>query len=305
MQPHFKDETEVAMKTLIVGSTGMVGSRVAVRFLDKGEAIRCMSRSPEKMKNLPDGIERVVADLNRPHTLGDAFKGVDNVFLLLSIGRNEIEQCLNAVRAAKAGGVKKIVYLSVYRPGGSDMIPHFGNKIPVENAITSSGIVYTILRPNNFFQNDASIIGVVTSFGIYPTPIGQIGLNRVDVRDVADGAVNAVTQPGHEGRIYNIHGPETLTGRDTARIYSRYAGRNVRYAGDDLDNWVQHVKNVMPEWLYRDMRVMYKYFQNNGMIAPEADLEKQMMLLGHEPRSFDLFARELVEEWKRTLACAA
>lgn len=293
------------MKTLVVGSTGLVGSRIVARLLKKGETIRCMSRSWDRIRDLPEGIERVAADLDRPHTLADACKNVDRIFLLLPIGENETDQGLNAVRAAAEQGVKRIVYLSVYMPRGSEIIPHFKSKIPVEQAVKESGIEYTILRPNSFFQNDIPIIGVVTGFGLYPIPLGSVGLNRVDVRDVADGAVNALTQPGYQGKTYPLHGPDALNAADTANVYSLHVGRDVRYAGDDLDAWAKHVRMVMTDRLRGDFQIMYRYFQDHGMIAPGADLEKQVALIGHAPRSFDMFARELAREWKKALACAA
>ena len=141
--------------------------------------------------------------------------------------------------------------------------------------------------------------------GIYPIPVGPMGLNRIDVRDIADAAVNALTQTGFERQTYPLHGPDTLNGRDMARIYSKYVGRDVRYAGDNLDVWEKHVKNMIAGWRIRDMRVMFKYFQDHGMIAPEADLERQQIIIGHKPRNFDDFAREVSLDWKQSLACAA
>jgi uncharacterized protein YbjT (DUF2867 family) len=291
------------MKTLVVGCTGMVGSWVVDALLKKGQTVRCMSRSWNRISSLPEGMERIAADLDRPHTLADAFKGADNVFLLVPVGTNETDQGLNALRAAKSAGVKKVVYLSTYMPPGSDSIPFFKNKIPVEESVRGSGIEYTILRPNNFYQNDALIIGVVTGYGIYPTPLGSIGLNRIDVRDVADCAVAALTGSGFGG-TYALHGPNALNGADIAAIYSKHVGRRVRYAGDDLDVWVRHVRKIMPAWLYGNLRTMYRYLQLNGMKAPEADLERQSLILGRNPRSFETFAGELSREWRRALAWA-
>ncbi len=293
------------MKTLVIGSTGLVGSAVVQGLMNQGVAVRCMSHSPEKMTNLPKDLEGYTANLDKPETLAGAFTGVDNMFLLLPVSQNETERGLAAVAAARDSTVKKIVYLSVFMPPGSDIIPHFNSKKPIEDAIRNSGLAYTILRPNNFYQNDLTIRVVIMGYGIYPTPIGSVGLNRVDVRDVGDAAVNALVHSGHEGLVYDLHGPDTVTGRETARIYSKYVGRDVRYAGDDLDNWVQHVKNLMPEWLFRDLRVMYKYFQDHGMIAPEADLEKQQLIVRHKPRPFDAFAQQAADEWRSALACAA
>ncbi len=293
------------MKTLVIGSTGMVGSNVVQALLNRGEIIRCMTHFPSKIQNVPRGIEISVANLDDRGSLKKAFEGVDNAFLVVSVSRNETVQGLNAVEAAKDAGVGRFVYLSVAMPPGSEIIPHFSSKIPIENAIRRSGLKHTILQPNNFYQNDISVISIITTYGIYPAPIGRIGVNRIDVRDIADAAANALLKPGYEGRTYRLDGPEALTGPDMARIYSRYVGRDVRYAGDDLDVWIQHVKNIMPEWLYRDMRVMYRYFQQNGMIASGADMKRAQTIVGHAPRRFDDFARELAEEWQRTLAHAA
>ncbi len=293
------------MKTLVIGCTGTVGSVVTEKLATKGVSIRCMSRSSDKLQVLPSGIEGRIADLDNPDTLAAVFSGMDSVFLLVPVNPNETKQGLAAVQAAKAARVKKIVYLSVSMPEGSAHIPHFGSKVPVENAIKESGIEYTILRPNNFFQNDRALKDAIMKYGVYTTPLGSVGLSRVDVRDIADCAVNALTKRGYGGQTYAIHGPDVLTGRDIARIYSKYVGRDVRYAGNDLDVWVQRVKNTWPEWKVRDYRVMYRFYQDHGMTADADELRKLQTLLGHKPRRFDDFVKELAAEWREELATAA
>ncbi len=293
------------MKTLVIGCTGKVGSHVAKGLMDKGVSVLCMTRFADKLRNLPPGVEGRIGNLENPDTLPAAFSGADSAFLLVAVGLSETTQGLAAVEAAKAAHVKKVVYLSVYMPEGSTHIPHFGSKIPIENAVKASGIPYTILRPNNFFQNDLAQKDTIMQYGIYPAPVGSVGLSRVDVRDVADCAVNALTQRGFEGRTFSIHGPEPLTGNDIARIYSKYVGRDVRYIGDDLDAWVQRVRNITPGWLVRDLRVMYKFFQDHGTAAGRAELEEQIKILGRAPSSFDDFAGESANEWRAALARAA
>lgn len=293
------------MKTLVIGCTGTVGSAVMKKLASQGVSVRCMSRTSDKLRQLLPGVEGHIADLDDPSTLAAAFSGVDSVFLLVPVGPNETRQGLAAVEAAKAARVKKIVYLSVSMPEGSTHIPHFGSKIPVENAIKESGIVYTILRPNNFFQNDLAVKDMIMHYGLYLTPLGKIGLNRIDVRDIAECAVHVLTKRGFDGQTIAIHGPDTLTGNDIARIYSQYVGRDVRYGGNDLDVWVQRVRNVMPEWKIRDYRVMYKFYQDHGMVAGAADLEKEQELLGHKLRRFEDFVKEITGEWRKELAEAA
>jgi len=293
------------MKTLIIGGTGLVGSMVVAGLQQQGATVRVMSHSPDKLKKLPAGVEGFRADLDDPDSLPAAFDNIDSVFLLNAVGLNETDEGLLAVAAAKTAGVKKIVYLSVSMPEGSERIPHFRSKLPVEKAIKESGIAYTILRPNNFFQNDLWLKSAIMQYSIYPQPLGGKGLNRVDVRDIADCAINALTKPGHDGLTYEVHGPDTLTGEGIAGIYTKHLGREVRYSGNDLDTWGEKAKNMMPEFMIPEMRIMYEFFQDNGMIASKDDLEKMQKLLGRKPRTFDDFVKEITVEWRSKVTKAA
>ena len=293
------------MKTLVIGGTGMVGSMVVNGLLKQKAAVRVMSHSPDKLKKLPTGAEGCRADLDIPDTLPAAFEGIDSLFLLNTVGPSETNEGLAAVTAAKAAKVKKIVYMSVSMPEGSERIPHFRSKLPVEKAIKESGIAYTILRPNNFFQNDLWLKSAIMQYSLYPQPIGKKGLNRVDVRDIADCAINALMKSGHEGRTYEVHGPDTLTGEGIAKTYTKHLGREIRYSGEDLDAWAEKSKGMMPEFLIADMRIMYQFFQDNGMIASKDDLENTERLLGRKPRSFDDFVKEITLEWRGKVAKAA
>ena len=291
------------MKVLVIGGTGSVGSEVIAALHRAGVEVRCMSRYANKLKSLPEGVEACVGDLEKPSTLAAAFNGVDGVFLITALSRNETLQGLAAVTAAKTARVGKLVYMSVPMPPGSDHIPHYLGKIPIERTIRDSGLNYTILRPNNFFQNDYLWCrAAVMSYGVYPQPIGSVGLSRIDSRDVADAAVNAFLQPGHEGKDYPLHGPDVLTGESVAKIFSKHLQREVRYGGNDLEYWAKQAQHMMPEWMVRDLRIMYEYFQKHGLIATPEDFAQQYKLLGRQPRRFDDFVAEIVPIWQREIA---
>lgn len=133
---------------------------------------------------------------------------------------------------------------------------------------------------------------------MYPQPIGSGGLSRVDVRDIAEAAAIALTTAGHEGRTYDLVGPDVHTGRSTAEAWSRALGRSVAYAGDDIDPWEKEALKVMPAWMAFDLRLMFEFFQKKGLKADPGTVERLTQLLGHAPLSFDDFATETAKLWR-------
>ena len=259
------------MSILVIGGTGTVGSKVVQGLLGRGQSVNVLVRSEEKAASLPAGAEGVLGDLENQSTLPSAFEGVEGVFLLNAVTQNETEQGLAAVGAAKEAGVQRLVYMSVHNLHDALHIPHFGTKAPVEKAIRDSGIPFTILEPNNFNQNDYWFQEPIMQYGIYPQPIGDVGQNRVDVRDIADAAVNALLESGHDGKAYPVVGPDALTGEDVAAAFSKHLGKEIRYGGNDLDAWAEQAKQMLPEWMVHDFKIMYQYFQEKGLLASEDD----------------------------------
>ena len=70
------------------------------------------------------------------------------------------------------------------------------------NALYEGIISFTILRANNFYQNDIWFKDALLQHGVYPQPIGNAGVSRVDVRDISDAAAIALTTNAHEGEMY-------------------------------------------------------------------------------------------------------
>ena len=280
------------MKILVIGGTGTVGSAVVGRLVKRGDGVRVLTRSAAKSGTLPAGADGVVGDMGDPASLRAAMEGVDGVFLIVPVARDETRLGLNAVGAAKGAKVGRIVYLSVFGAETAPEIPHFIGKVPIEEAVRASGLSYTILRPNYFFQNDEGLIPAIAQ-GMYPQPLGEVGVNGVDVGDIADAAVAALTSSGHEGATIPLVGPDVLTGPSVASTYAKHLGRPVAYGGDDLDDWSDRMAEHMPDWMVADLKAMFDRFQRHGLRASDADLAAVRQALGREPRRFDDFAAEL------------
>jgi uncharacterized protein YbjT (DUF2867 family) len=285
------------MKFLVLGATGNVGSHVTRELLARGHQVRALTRNPEKAAALGAGVETVKGDLLDPNTLRTLYAGVDGAFVLNGLGPTESHEGLMAVCAGMDAGVKRIVYLSVQHADRAAHLPHFGSKVGIEIAIQKSGVPFTILRPSNFFQNDYWLRDAILQYGVYPQPLGSVGVSRVDVRDIAEVAALALTQPGHDGKTYDIIGPRPLTGVDNAEIWSKALGRKIAYAGDDLEAWEKASAPYYPPMLLYDFKHMYAHFQKHGLVGTPEDLAKLTKVLGHAPRGFEAFTTETAKQW--------
>jgi uncharacterized protein YbjT (DUF2867 family) len=290
------------MTILVTGGTGTVGSQVTARLAAAGVDTRVLTRSPEKASALPDGATGAIGALAEPFTLAPALEGIERLFLLTPLAQDEVDQGLAAVEAAKEAGVKGVVFMSVHQADQAPRIPHFASKVEIVRGLERSGIPYTVIEPNSFYQNDFGLQQALMGFGVYPMPLGSIGLNRVDVRDIADAAVAALTQDGHEGEHYPIVGPAVWTGEGTAQAWSAALGSGVIYGGDDLDAWAQAASALMPDWLVADLRIMFEHFQAQGLLATDDDFARQRRLLGRDPIPFERFAAEVAGMWKAEAA---
>ena len=280
------------MTILIMGATGNVGRPTIAGLLAKGESVRALSRSADNLAALPDGVDGVIGDLETGSGLDAACAGVHRLFLITANGETETDRGLNAVQAATAAGVKHIVFLSVGNPAKEPAIPHYRAKLPIEEAIRNSGAGYTFLRPNYFMQTDLSVIPVIKEHGVYSMPIGSIGNNRVDTRDIADCAVRVLTEDGHAGADYHLHGPDTISGPGAAEVYARHLGREVHYGGDDVDQWGKPVEAFLSPWLLDSLKKMFIAQQMHGGVADEAAVAASEEAVGHPLRTFDAFVGE-------------
>ena len=284
------------MKILVTGGTGTVGSQVVQELLKRDADVSVLTRDAKKP--LPAGAKAVEGNLLDVSSVRQVFNGVDAVFLLNPVSQTETSEALMAVTAMRTAGVKRVVYVSVHDVDQAPWLPHFGSKVGVEAALKKSGMEYTILRPNNFYQNDYWFKDVLLQYSVYPQPIGSTGISRVDTRDIGEAAAIALTTGEHGGQTYDLVGPEAVTGESTAKTWSSVLGKPIAYGGDDLDAWEAVQVNYLPHWMVFDFREMYLHFQQQGLKASAEAIARQTKLLGHAPRSFETFAAETAAAWK-------
>jgi uncharacterized protein YbjT (DUF2867 family) len=285
------------MRVLVTGGTGTVGSQVVRELITRDAHVSVLTRDPTKARALPPGVRAVEGNLLDTKTVRSAFKDMDAVFLLNGVTQTESHEGLLALCGMQLANIKRLVYMSVQNADQAAWLPHFGSKVGIEEGIRRSGIPFTILRPNSFFQNDYWYKDAMLQAGIYPQPLGRVGTSRVDVRDIAEAAAVTLTSAGHEGETYDLVGPDAHTGESTAAVWSRALGRTIKYAGDDLDAWEKASLEYLPDWMVFDFKMMYDHFQRHGLKGSAEAIARQTKLLGHAPRSFDAFAQETAQAW--------
>ena len=210
---------------LVTGATGHVG-RELVRELDAtGTAFRILVRDPARAVGLPERAERVIGDLDTPATLAPALDGVQQLFLLVpGIG---IEHTEHAIAAAKAAGVRRIVYLSSYAVTGNP-VPAMGRwHYQREQLIRDCGIPATFLRPCGFMTNAFDWLPTLREGGYVLDPVGPGRAAPIDPADIAAVAAVTLTEEGHGGLEYLLTGGETFTVAEQVQVLAKAIGRDI------------------------------------------------------------------------------
>lgn len=218
-----------AIKYGITGATGQLGQLVLSALKAKGNeaSVVALVRNPEKAKGL--GGEARSFDYDTPETLGGALAGIDTLLLISSneIGQR-VAQHKNVIGAAKAAGVKRIIYTSLLRTDTSPL-SIAGEHAATEAALKESGVAYTILRNGWYTENYTNSIPGALAGGALLGSAGEGKISSAAREDYAEAAVAALVGEGHEGRTYELAGDDSYTLADLAAEISKQTGKEIPY----------------------------------------------------------------------------
>lgn len=286
------------MSILVTGATGTIGSLVVQGLASASAEVSAFVRTPGKQR-FPKGVNEVVGDLTDVSSLRAALSSVRTLFLLNAVTPDEVTQALVALNLAREAGIERVVYLSVIHADKFTNVPHFTGKHTVERMIESLDIPATILRPAYFMQNERMVQQVIEGYGVYPMPIGSVGVAMIDARDIADVAVAELLRrdraPTPSPRVtLELVGPELLTGASVVKIWSAALGRDVKYGGDDVAAFETQMASFGPSWLAYDMRLMMAGIQKFGMHGSDGAADRLQAILGRPLRRYADFVKEAV-----------
>lgn len=258
--------------TLVLGGTGKTGSRVAERLVRGNHAVRIGTRAG----GIPfDWTDRA--------TWQPALRGVSTVYVAyvpdLAVP-GAPDDIATFTELAVRSGVRRVVLLSGRgEPAAQDC----------EEIVRSSGVEWTIVRASWFAQNfsEGYLLAPVLS-GEVALPAGDVPEPFVDIDDLADVAVAALTEGGHAGQLYEVTGPRALTFAEAVAEIARASGRPVGYRQVSAEEYAEELARAgLPAEVLWFLDYLFTTVLDgrNALVA-----DGVQRALGREPRDFTGFA---------------
>ncbi|MGC4809962.1 SDR family oxidoreductase [Micromonospora sp. DT228] len=227
------------MRCLVTGATGYIGGRLTPLLLAEGYTVRCLARKAVRLRDVPwaSAAEIVEGDLSRPDTLPAAFADVDVAYFLVhSLGRPDFEAAdraaaTNFAAAARAAGVRRIVYLGGPEPASEAEVPspHLRSRAEVGRILLGSGVPTAVLRAAVIIGSGSASFEMLRYLTerlpamITPRWVRN-RIQPIAVRDVLRYLAGCVALPPEVNRGFDIGGPDVLTFREMMQRYARVAG---------------------------------------------------------------------------------
>ncbi|MFH8769998.1 SDR family oxidoreductase [Streptomyces sp. NPDC017958] len=234
------DDTHAGRLCLVTGGTGYIGGRLVPELLGAGHRVRCLARSPGKLRDHPwaGDVEVVGGDVTDADAVAEAMRGVDVAYYLvhaLGTGDDFEETDRRAARVfgeqARAAGVRRIVYLGGLTPEGvpeRELSPHLRSRAEVGRILLDSGVPTAVLRAAVIIGSGSASFEMLRylteRLPVMVTPSWvHTRIQPIAVRDVLRILVGSADMPADVHRAFDIGGPDVLTYREMMIRYAAVA----------------------------------------------------------------------------------
>jgi uncharacterized protein YbjT (DUF2867 family) len=235
------DGTRAGPLCLVTGATGYIGGRLVPELLDAGYRVRCLARSPDRLRDHPwaGEVEVVAGDVTDAESVARALDGVDVAYYLvhaMSSGDDFEEIDRRAARIfaerARAAGVRRIVHLSGLVPAdvpARELSPHLRSRAEVARILLDSGVPTAVLRAAVVIGSGSASFEMLRylteRLPVMVTPSWvHTRIQPVAVRDVLRALVGGADMPPDVSRAFDLGGPDVLTYRQMMLRYAAIAG---------------------------------------------------------------------------------
>jgi (4-alkanoyl-5-oxo-2,5-dihydrofuran-3-yl)methyl phosphate reductase len=274
---------------LVTGATGNIGTELVKHLRTDGARMRVITRDEKKVAHLDASVERVIGDRHDPSIIRQALQGVDKVFLLpVLLDNHEADRLL--IEAAKQAGVQLIVQISsgavrMETKGGIG-----GLHREIEQLIEDSGIAWTFLRPGGFMSNTLQWVATIKSQSKVFNPTGEGKTAPISPYDIAAVAAVALISSGHEGKAYDLTGPELLSAHEQVEILSKVIGKSIECVDIPIEVAVKSaIANGLPEILVESLAEIWKRIRAGGGTFQTSEVER---LTGRPAQTFETWCHE-------------
>jgi uncharacterized protein YbjT (DUF2867 family) len=280
------------VQVVMVGATGRHAHFVLAQLVARGVAVRALVRTEESaaLARTNGASDTVIADLNEPESLDAAVAGMEGVFHIgPAFAPGEAAMGVAMVDAARRAGVRKFVYSGVIHSPITAMVNHAAAKLPVEEALYSSELDFTVLQPAVFMQNFEAFWPDVMEHGRLSQPYSLSSkMCWVDYRDVAEVVAMAMTGDELSYGTFELCAPGNLDSYELAEILSGVLGRPITAARLSADQFT----SLLPQGTFQDgMTRMLDHYDRHGL--PGGNALVLRAILGREPRTIRDYFREL------------
>lgn len=224
---------------VVTGAFGYTGRYIARRLLAYGRRVRTLTSHPRRSDPLWGQVETSPLDFDDPAALARSMEGAETLYhtywIRFSRGRltfeRAVDNCLRLVEAARAAGLRRIVYISITGADLTSPLPYFRGKAQVEEAIRSSGLSWAILRPTVIFGAEDVLVNNMSwflrRFPLFPVPgDGEYEVQPVYVDDVAALAISLGMADSDVAM--DAVGPETYSFNGLLRALASAIGSGAR-----------------------------------------------------------------------------
>lgn len=282
----------------VSGATGNIGFEVVKSLSQSRIPVRAGVHSLKKAGPLKElGAEVVLVDFNDSQSIIAALDGVEKAFSLSPLVPNIVELGINFVKSAKKAGVKYIVRSSGLGADSPSAITLGRWHREVEQALETSGMAYTLIRPNSFMQNYVTYSShTIQSQNAFYLPQGTGRISLIDVRDIAAIVATLLTGKGYEGKAYNLTGGEAISNTQIADRLSKVTGRNIQYVDVPEEAARKSMQATgMPDVIGEALLELSAIVKAGYTSEVSPSVEK---ILGRKPIRFEQFANDFSQMFK-------
>ena len=219
-----------------------------------------------------------------------ACSGVDRAFLVTNSTERTEHQQIAFTRVAHQSGVRHIVKLSQLHADTNSPGRFLRYHAAVEAAVQASGLTFTFLRPNLYMQGLLNFRQSIQQQNAFFAAAGDARMSAVDVRDLADVAVAALTTSQRDNQIYALTGLDALTFAEMACQLSRAIGRIITFVDVPPESMREALADLgFPAWQADGLLEEFAMYRRGEAAGVEPGVREA---LRRPPRGFDEFARD-------------